>query len=112
MKIRNGFVSNSSSSSYIIYGFFTEDLPEEVADKYDEIKWDEFEDNVYGYDSDICGECIEGWEDCTTVDTDKMISRINQADLYRKELQDKFKKVFDYDLPDEVFKFIATTYYN
>ena len=112
MKFRKGFVSNSSSSSYLIYGFFTEDLPEEVADRYDEIKWDEFDDNVYGYDSDICGKYIEGWEDCEVINTDQMLNRINQADMYKKELKTKFKSLFNYDLPDDIFKFIATTYYN
>jgi hypothetical protein len=37
MKIRNGFVSNSSSSSFVLYGIYLEDaseLPQQLAPKY------------------------------------------------------------------------------
>ena len=36
MKIRNGFVSNSSSSSFILYGSYVDDLTEEQKEKFNE----------------------------------------------------------------------------
>lgn len=54
MKIRNGFVSNSSSSSFCLIGYSHRDLGmtfSELSDKYDE-----FEDNDGNCSVICCGE--------------------------------------------------------
>lgn len=53
MKMRNGFVSNSSSSSFVIW---TKELSEEVKEKLSQLVDD------YNNDTHYDGECLE-WED-------------------------------------------------
>ena len=50
MKLRNGFVSNSSSSSFMIMGKWIDDSPENT----DELE----EKGIYFYEADEDGPCI------------------------------------------------------
>lgn len=112
MKIRSGFVSNSSSSSYLIYGFFLEDLPEEAAEKFEKKRNedDDLWDISHGEESNIIGDCIIGWEDMET------FSEISISPEKIKSTKDKIKQkikgYIDYDVPDDAFTFIGTTYWN
>lgn len=121
MKIRNGFVSNSSSSSFIVYGFYSEDLPAEIGEKFDEGRQledgkypDFYYDYVCGYDGDIIGKQLACFENCDSWDPDKFSERFSKENFvkYKAEVKKVFKERFNYDIPDDLFKIITTTYYN
>ena len=113
MKVRKGFVSNSSSSSYLVYGFFQDDLPTEIAERWNEERENEgiLWDYICGYDNEIIGADLAHWSD-TVILMDLLDDAKEILEEKKAEVKKVFKDVFDYDVPDDMFKVIATTYYN
>lgn len=95
MKIRNGFVSNSSSSSFLIYGCM---VSEEVADKAEEMKDVKF-DVFYGeYETYYLGL---SWDDVKDDQTGKG---------FKESIEKSIKDAFE----DEEFSFgtFSEAWYN
>lgn len=120
MKIRSGFVSNSSSSSYIIYGFYKKDLPEDILEQFEDCSedfWKKelydrfFYDHVHGGDYEIIGSVMACWEEYGEILGNLDFSPEAQT-AAREKVKDKFKELTGYELPDSMFKFIGTTYYS
>jgi len=114
MKYRSGFVSNSSSSSYLIYGFFAEEFPEDIGELFDIKKGDwksELNNYVYGYDCDIIGEVLASWEDGAEI-VDRIDTSAVHLEMIRSELKDIIKDQLGFEVPDDWFKLIGTTYHD
>jgi hypothetical protein len=111
MRIRDGFCSNSSSSSFLIYGLFLEEA--ELADLLGLTEDEESYNDIYekleelnidyhypdGYDGYYVGESLENCRDDQTMgDFKKQV---------RDDLNSKFKK----KVPDENFGIHEEAYY-
>jgi hypothetical protein len=87
MKIRSGFVSNSSSSSFCIFGVVISERTEEI----DNILWEDRETES------ICLECNNGLDeygDCLIVGIDpRNIDRSKTLDQIAEEVVEKLKKL-------------------
>lgn len=118
MKIRNGFVSNSSSSSFVIYGFPITKLPlgiQRALDGMDYIPDVEIDIGgctdlfvgtiIHSYANEYTGE-VKIIEDFEVDDTPEEL----EAD--RQLVKNGFKEYYGIDIPDEWFKTYYLEYYS
>jgi hypothetical protein len=97
MKIRNGFVSNSSSSSFLIYGTTIDisdiDMPDDVEDSYEylEEKFKDTDINVY-YVGDDDGYYYIGksWSNIGDDETGKQFKN-NVENILKEKLGNEIK---------------------
>ena len=107
MKIRNGFVSNSSSSSFIIVGFTDDTYMKQIAEKDGKFEDGEYRDVEcnYGVD-DSCALTYYGSYGepyYIGIDISKKIENKILPEL-RKELKDKVKDEYGLDIPLDKIK--------
>lgn len=91
MKIRNGFVSNSSSSSFVIKDIKNQEQVKKIIDNYQEEIVDYYEINGILVTSYI-PDCLELYE---------QISRLSDASSYGQLNEEPYS-----DLDDEDFKYV------
>jgi len=102
MKVRSGFVSNSSSSSFIIIGVSDDTLMEQIAVEDGKFSDGEYKNIECGYGVDS-GKVINyygywGEPQYIGIDIAKKLENQILPEL-RKEFKDKIKKEFNLNIP-------------
>jgi hypothetical protein len=109
MKIRHGFVSNSSTTSFCIYGTWI-DLPEPTFEQ------EEDEDNAYEDMYDFCNtnglEChyMEGVDGCAVGLTPRSIKDNETGGDFKLRVKEKISKLFN--IEDVDTEWIEEAYYS
>jgi len=123
MKIRNGFVSNSSSSSFLVYGFLVEEVEElrnklesydenetlglnENAENIEDFIWDHRVTNDDG-DLDVFGVVLSRWE----YFKDNIDIDLSRLDKEKKAICEDTKEKLGVDISSAKFRIIGAHFY-
>lgn len=107
MKFRNGFVSNSSSSSFLIVGVSDDSLMRQIAEKDGKYFDGEYQDVDcnYGVDSSSTINYYGSWGEPYYMGVDISDKLENQIlPELRKEFQEKIKEEYGIDIPLDKIK--------
>ena len=115
MKIRRGFVSNSSTSSFLIFGVFLEDSELEEyfgikRDEDDELDYDQIDQLV----SDLNMEyhCPEGYDGYYIGDSLRECREDQTMGDFKKEVKERLLAKTIKKIPDEKFALYEEAYYS
>ena len=115
MKVRKGFVSNSSSSSYIIYGFPSEMLEDASCEKWNDVKNDHnrnYDDDLWNIvlcEDEVIGESLSYWSDgIENINLDVSPENLSRC---KEKVKKIIKDSLGFDVPDEWFRLMGATLY-
>ena len=115
MKIRNGFVSNSSSASYVLIGFDATYLVAELGDAWHDFT-EELYDNIFmvldGVEGGVGKNQVVIGEEIVTIDDDDYNSQqftMNELIAKQQEIAERLQPFIQEYPADVVFKLYAGT---